>query len=352
MPGPGAPAMPGRDCPLCARLAAFREEWRRQEPTWFNSPVPSFGPRTARLLIVGLAPGLQGANRTGRPFTGDHAGGLLYDTLGRFGFSRGAYAADPDDGLELVDARITNAVRCLPPLNKPIGSEIAMCRQFLAATIAEMEQLRAIIVLGRIAHDSMIAALGQRQRSPSAMVPCIRSGSYGSSTATIARATTPTPACSRRTCFTPCLRPRAFISTCRRRGRVARSTRLEPGDDLFGILVRRKHWVEHLGHDAVVDDQRHPLQQRHAGDRKSRQLDRAREFEVDVGQNRERQLEPLGGLALEAGVLRREPVKVGDAEPLELGEMVAERARLRQPRAPGIASQPAGRRLPGTPVRG
>jgi uracil-DNA glycosylase family 4 len=164
MPGPGAPAMPGRDCPLCARLAAFREEWRRQEPTWFNSPVPSFGPPTARLLIVGLAPGLQGANRTGRPFTGDHAGGLLYDTLGRFGFSRGAYAADPDDGLELVDARITNAVRCLPPLNKPIGSEIAMCRQFLAATIAEMEQLRAIIALGRIAHDSMIAALGQRPK--------------------------------------------------------------------------------------------------------------------------------------------------------------------------------------------
>src|SRR3979409_352455 len=120
MPGSAAPAKPGRDCPLCTRLAAFREEWRRQEPAWFNAPVPSFGPRTARLLIVGLAPGMQGANRTGRPFTGDHAGVLLYDTLGRFGFARGTYAADPGDGLELVDARVTNAVRCLPPLNKPI----------------------------------------------------------------------------------------------------------------------------------------------------------------------------------------------------------------------------------------
>ena len=106
---------PGRDCALCPRLAAFRDEWRRREPSWFNAPVPSFGPRTARLLIVGLAPGLQGANRTGRPFTGDHAGVLLYDTLRRFGFASGTYGARPDDGLELVDARITNAVRCVPP---------------------------------------------------------------------------------------------------------------------------------------------------------------------------------------------------------------------------------------------
>jgi uracil-DNA glycosylase len=165
MTGPGAPAMPGRDCPLCARLAEFREEQRRQEPTWFNAPVPSFGPRTARLLIVGLAPGLQGANRTGRPFTGDHAGILLYDTLGRFGFTRGTYAADPDDGLELVDARITNAVRCLPPLNKPTGAEIATCRRFLTATIADMPQLNAIVALGRIAHDSVVAALGQRPKA-------------------------------------------------------------------------------------------------------------------------------------------------------------------------------------------
>jgi uracil-DNA glycosylase family 4 len=165
MPGPLAPAQPGRDCPLCARLAAFREQWRRQEPAWFNAPVASFGPRSARLLIVGLAPGLQGANRTGRPFTGDHAGVLLYDTLGRFGFTRGTYAADPDDGLELVDARITNAVRCVPPLNKPTGAEIATCRPFLAATIAGMPQLRAIVALGRIAHDSVVAALGQRLKA-------------------------------------------------------------------------------------------------------------------------------------------------------------------------------------------
>jgi uracil-DNA glycosylase family 4 len=165
MPGPGAPATPRRDCPLCARLAEFREEQRRQEPTWFNAPVPSFGPRTARLLIVGLAPGLQGANRTGRPFTGDHAGILLYDTLARFGFARGTYAADPDDGLELVDARITNAVRCLPPLNKPTGAEIATCRRFLIATIADMPQLNAIVALGRVAHDSVVAALGQRPKA-------------------------------------------------------------------------------------------------------------------------------------------------------------------------------------------
>src|SRR5437764_12525820 len=134
-------AEPGHDCALCPRLEAFRQEWRRREPAWFNAPVPSFGPATARLLIVGLAPGLQGANRTGRPFTGDHAGLLLYDTLSRFGFARGTYAARPDDGLELIDARIANAVRCVPPLNKPTGSEIGTCRQFLAATFAEMPQL-------------------------------------------------------------------------------------------------------------------------------------------------------------------------------------------------------------------
>ena len=110
-----ASGKPGRDCPRCPRLRAFREEWRRREPEWFNAPVASFGPRGARLLIVGLAPGLRGANRTGRPFTGDFAGGLLYDTLKRFGFARGSYLAAADDGLTLVDARITNAVRCVPP---------------------------------------------------------------------------------------------------------------------------------------------------------------------------------------------------------------------------------------------
>jgi uracil-DNA glycosylase family 4 len=156
-------AEPGRDCALCPRLEAFRQEWRRREPAWFNAPVPSFGPATARLLIVGLAPGLQGANRTGRPFTGDHAGILLYDTLSRFGFAKGTYAARPDDGLELVDARIANAVRCVPPENKPTGAEIATCRGFLASTIAQMPDLRAIVSLGRIAHDTSVAALGARR---------------------------------------------------------------------------------------------------------------------------------------------------------------------------------------------
>ncbi len=154
---------PGRDCPLCPRLMAFREEWRRREPAWFNAPVPSFGSVSARLLIVGLAPGLQGANRTGRPFTGDHAGVLLYDTLARFGFSRGTFQARPDDGLQLIEARITNAVRCVPPENKPSGAEIATCRSFLRATIAEMPNLRAIVVLGRIAHDSTVTALGTKR---------------------------------------------------------------------------------------------------------------------------------------------------------------------------------------------
>jgi uracil-DNA glycosylase len=156
---------PAHDCPRCPRLVAFRNDWRKREPTWFNAPVPSFGPIDARLLIVGLAPGLQGANRTGRPFTGDYAGDLLYATLSEFGFSRGEYQARPDDGLELIDARITNAVHCVPPENKPTGSEITTCRVFLNAAIAEMPRLAAIVVLGRIAHDSTLAALGERASS-------------------------------------------------------------------------------------------------------------------------------------------------------------------------------------------
>ncbi len=160
---PGLSGKPGRDCPLCPRLVAFREDWRKREPDWFNAPVGSFGPRDARLLIVGLAPGLRGANRTGRPFTGDYAGDLLYDTLIRFGFARGNYAARPDDGLELVDARITNAVRCVPPENKPTPAEIKTCRGFLAATIAEMPNLAVILTLGRISHDSTLTALEQRR---------------------------------------------------------------------------------------------------------------------------------------------------------------------------------------------
>ncbi len=151
----------GRDCPRCPRLVAFRLALRDKQPTWHNAPVPSFGPVTARLLIVGLAPGLQGANRTGRPFTGDYAGELLYDTLARYGFATGEYAARPDDGLRLVDARITNAVRCVPPENKPAGEEIKQCRDFLKATIAEMPNLAALVLLGRIAHDSTVAALGR-----------------------------------------------------------------------------------------------------------------------------------------------------------------------------------------------
>jgi len=153
------PPEPPADCSRCARLAAFRQTWREREPTWFNSPVPSFGPRNARLLIVGLAPGLQGANRTGRPFTGDYAGVLLYDTLARYRFARGEYAAHPDDGLELIDCRISNAVRCVPPENKPTGAEIAACRPFLRTCIDEMPKLKAIVALGRIAHDSVLAAL-------------------------------------------------------------------------------------------------------------------------------------------------------------------------------------------------
>ena len=154
---------PGRNCPRCPRLVAFRNAWRAKEPDWFNAPVPSFGGRDARLLIVGLAPGLQGANRTGRPFTGDWAGDLLYETLARYGFSRGQYAERPDDGLELVDCRITNAVRCVPPENKPTPAEINTCRDFLAETIDEMPKLRALVALGRIAHDSAVTALGAKK---------------------------------------------------------------------------------------------------------------------------------------------------------------------------------------------
>jgi uracil-DNA glycosylase family 4 len=154
---------PGHDCPRCPRLVAFRQSWRKREPDWFNAPVDSFGPRDARFLIVGLAPGLRGANRTGRPFTGDYAGDLLYRTLSKFGFAQGEYQARPDDGLRLVDCRITNAVRCVPPENKPTPDEITTCRQFLAATIAEMPRLSAVLALGRIAHDSFVVAQGARR---------------------------------------------------------------------------------------------------------------------------------------------------------------------------------------------
>ncbi|HXF54987.1 MAG TPA: uracil-DNA glycosylase [Hyphomicrobiaceae bacterium] len=156
---------PSPDCQLCPRLAAFRRANAAAEPGWFNAPVPSFGPANARLLIVGLAPGLKGANRTGRPFTGDYAGDLLYGALLRFGFATGRYRARADDGLTLNSCMITNAVRCVPPQNKPVPAEIATCRTFLAARIAALRELRAILALGRIAHDSTLAALGLRARA-------------------------------------------------------------------------------------------------------------------------------------------------------------------------------------------
>lgn len=154
------PAEPPKDCQLCPRLAAYRAANARAEPTWFNGAVGSFGDPNARLLIVGLAPGRTGANRTGRPFTGDYAGDLLYGTLARLGFARGDYRADPDDGLTLLDCLITNAVRCAPPENKPLPAEIAACRTFLNARIAATPRVRVVFALGSIAHDSVLRAHG------------------------------------------------------------------------------------------------------------------------------------------------------------------------------------------------
>lgn len=156
-------AEPSRDCPLCPRLVAYRLANRAAEPGWYNAPVHSFGDPAARLLIVGLAPGLRGANRTGRPFTGDFAGNLLYETLLEFGLATGHYRADPNDGLQLIDCMITNAVRCAPPQNKPLPSEVNTCRRFLRARIGELQRLRAIMALGRIAHESVLAALDVRK---------------------------------------------------------------------------------------------------------------------------------------------------------------------------------------------
>jgi uracil-DNA glycosylase family 4 len=159
-------AEPSRDCPLCPRLVAFREDWRGREPSWFNAPVPTFlpseGRQAVKLLIVGLAPGVRGANRTGRPFTGDYAGDLLYSTMIAHGLARGRFEARPDDSLELIGTAITNAVRCVPPQNKPVGAEIATCRNFLAATIETFANLSAVLSLGTIAHQSVVRALGGR----------------------------------------------------------------------------------------------------------------------------------------------------------------------------------------------
>jgi uracil-DNA glycosylase family 4 len=161
---PGAAAeRPGCNCPLCPRLVAFRTAQRQAAPDWHNAPVSSFGPISAPLLIVGLAPGLRGANRTGRPFTGDHAGDLLYATLLKYGLAEGSYGAHPADGLVLTSCRITNAVRCVPPANKPERAEIEACRRFLTGELQGMPALRVVLALGRIAHDSVLAALGLRR---------------------------------------------------------------------------------------------------------------------------------------------------------------------------------------------
>ena len=155
--------VPGHDCPECPRLVAFRSANRRAHPEWHNAPVNSFGPIDARLLIVGLAPGLRGANRTARPFTGDFAGDLLYATLRKFGFARGDYDKRNDDDLELIDCRITNGVRCVPPKNKPVGAEIGSCRPFLVGEIKSLSRLEVILALGTMAHATVLTALGEKR---------------------------------------------------------------------------------------------------------------------------------------------------------------------------------------------
>ena len=157
---------PPQNCGLCPRLHDFREEWRKKEPLWYNGPVKPFLPfdgiDSTRLLIVGLAPGLRGANRTGRPFTGDYAGDLLYSTLKKYGFARGNFEARVDDSLELIDTTIVNAVRCVPPENKPTGAEINQCRQFFAPLLENLQRLKAVVTLGSIAHQSTVRALGAK----------------------------------------------------------------------------------------------------------------------------------------------------------------------------------------------
>ncbi len=155
--------LPDRDCPLCPRLVEFRRNNRAAWPDWHNGPVPSFGSLEARFLFVGLAPGLKGANRTGRPFTGDYAGELLYPTLKAFGLARGTYGASPDDGFTLVDTRLINAVRCVPPQNKPLPEEFTTCRPFLLAEMSAMPNVKALFSIGRGAHDSLLTALGLRK---------------------------------------------------------------------------------------------------------------------------------------------------------------------------------------------
>lgn len=157
------PKQPRAACPLCPRLAEFRARNRASFPDWHNAPVASFGDINSRLLIVGLAPGLRGANRTARPFTGDWAGDLLYQTLDKFALSQGVYGSCIDDGLRLLDCRITNAVRCVPPENKPIGAEIRACATFLQAEINAMENLEVILALGGLAHGAILSVLGAKK---------------------------------------------------------------------------------------------------------------------------------------------------------------------------------------------
>ncbi len=156
------PAEAPKECDLCPRLRSFILDQREKEPDWFNGAVPSFGDQNAKLLVIGLAPGLTGANRTGRPFTGDWAGDLLYATLGKFDFCEGKYDRRPDDGLQLKDAMITNAVRCVPPQNKPVGAEINQCRPFLKARIETLPSAKVLLCLGKISHDSTVRTLGLR----------------------------------------------------------------------------------------------------------------------------------------------------------------------------------------------
>jgi len=157
------PATPDCNCPLCPRLVDFRQVNRAAFPGWHNAPVPSFGGLDAKLLVVGLAPGLRGANRTGRPFTGDYAGDLLYATLLKVGLARGNYDKRADDGLELLGVRITNAVRCVPPENKPTGVEARTCRPFLVDEMALMPKLKGVLALGQLAHTAVVATLGLKQ---------------------------------------------------------------------------------------------------------------------------------------------------------------------------------------------
>lgn len=151
-----------KNCDLCPRLRQFILDQRAKEPDWYNGAVASFGEDSARLLVIGLAPGLRGANRTGRPFTGDWAGDLLYSTLDHFGFSKGKYDRHPEDGLVLRDAMVTNAVRCVPPQNKPVGAEINQCRAFLKSRIAHLPRLKVMLCLGKISHDTTVRTLGLR----------------------------------------------------------------------------------------------------------------------------------------------------------------------------------------------